>query len=93
MLLVPDAINDVARRLVIVELAGDKGNHSLHRTAVRHGTEEGSVTLRGRRVPVQRPAGPHRGPNGGALVLTYELFASMDLLSGRHGALHWWACP
>jgi putative transposase len=32
-----------------------KGKHNPNRSAVRHGTEKGSVTLGGRRVPVQRP--------------------------------------
>ena len=36
-------------------LAGPKGRHDPNRTAVRHGTEDGSVTLGGRRVPVRRP--------------------------------------
>ena len=36
-------------------LAGPKGKHDPDRTAVRHGHEQGSVTLGGRRVAVQRP--------------------------------------
>src|SRR5665647_752802 len=34
---------------------GPKGKHDPTRTAVRHGSEAGSVTLGGRRVPVARP--------------------------------------
>ena len=34
---------------------GPKGRTRSGRSAVRHGTEAGSVTLGGRRVPVQRP--------------------------------------
>lgn len=34
---------------------GPKGKHNRDRTTVRHGSEAGSVTLGGRRVPVQRP--------------------------------------
>ncbi len=34
---------------------GPKGKHDPERTATRHGTEEGSVTLGGRRVPISRP--------------------------------------
>jgi hypothetical protein len=37
------------------EVVGPKGKHSAQRTAVRHGHENGSVTLGGRRVPVSRP--------------------------------------
>jgi putative transposase len=39
----------------ITEIAGLKGKHNPGRAAVRHGTEKGSVTLGGRRMPVQRP--------------------------------------
>jgi putative transposase len=39
----------------VVALAGPKGKHNPDRTAVRHGHEQGSVTLGGRRVRVQRP--------------------------------------
>src|SRR4051795_12161718 len=37
------------------EVVGPKGRHDADRTAVRHGTEQGEVTLGGRRVPVERP--------------------------------------
>src|SRR4030095_1342563 len=43
-------------------LPGPKGKHDPDRTAVRHGHEQGSVTLGGRRVAVQRPRG--RGARG-----------------------------
>ena len=36
-------------------VCGPKGRHDPARTAVRHGTGDGSVTLGGRRVPVTRP--------------------------------------
>ena len=39
----------------IAEVAGPKGKHYRNRTAVRHGSGRGSVTLGGRRVPVSRP--------------------------------------
>ncbi len=39
----------------VTVLAGPKGRHQPGRPAVRHGTEAGSVTLGGRRVPVRRP--------------------------------------
>lgn len=35
--------------------AGPKGRHQVHRQAVRHGTEEGSVVLGDRKVPMTRP--------------------------------------
>ncbi|MGV7852480.1 IS256 family transposase, partial [Mycobacterium kansasii] len=39
----------------VTAAAGPKGKHDPARTAVRHGHENGSVTLGGRRVPVSRP--------------------------------------
>jgi putative transposase len=39
----------------IAEVAGPKGKHDRNRTAVRHGSGRGLVTLGGRRVPVTRP--------------------------------------
>jgi putative transposase len=36
-------------------VVGPKGRHIFDRTAVRHGHENGEVTLGGRRVPVSRP--------------------------------------
>jgi transposase-like protein len=60
-------------------VAGPKGKHDAARTAVRHGTEKGSVTLGGRRVPVTRPRA--RTVNGHEVPLqSYAQFASDDLL-------------
>jgi putative transposase len=39
----------------IAAACGPKGKHDPDRTAVRHGSGNGSVTLGGRRVPVARP--------------------------------------
>ncbi len=39
----------------VTALTGPRGKHNPERTAVRHGRERGSVTLGGRRVPVERP--------------------------------------
>jgi hypothetical protein len=39
----------------VIALAGPKGVHDPNRTAVRLGSEDGSVVLGGRRVPVRRP--------------------------------------
>jgi hypothetical protein len=39
----------------VAEIVGPKGRHDPARTAKRHGTEDGSVTLGGRRLPVTRP--------------------------------------
>jgi hypothetical protein len=45
----------------VTDAAGPKGRHDPDRSAYRHGTEAGKVTLGGRRVPVVRPrAADHR---------------------------------
>ena len=47
----------------VTALAGPRGKHNADRVAVRHGTDRGSVTLGGRRVPVvsRRPRRPSSG--------------------------------
>jgi putative transposase len=59
---------------------GPKGKHNAERTAVRHGHEDGEVTLGGRRVEVKRPR--VRTVDGEAEVplSTYEHFADRDPL-------------
>ena len=39
----------------VTDICGPKGKHLPDRGAVRHGSEDGSVTLGGRRVSVRRP--------------------------------------
>ena len=39
----------------VTAACGPKGRHDADRTASRHGSENGSVVLGGRRVPVTRP--------------------------------------
>jgi putative transposase len=63
------------------EVVGPKGKHDVDRLAVRHGHEDGEVTLGGRRVGVQRPR--VRSADGEAEVplSTYQHFADRDPLS------------
>ena len=61
-------------------LAGPKGRHDPGRAAVRHGTGPGSVTLGGRRVPVERPRVRATDGSGELPVPAYELFSSTELL-------------
>ena len=65
----------------VTALAGPKGRHDPDRTAVRHGHEEGSVTLGGRRVPVRRPR--VRSTDGACelAVPAYEHFSSTEVLN------------
>ncbi len=57
-----------------------EGKHDPARAAVRHGTERGSVTLGGRRVPVERPQMRAGDGSGELPVPTYELFSSTEVL-------------
>jgi putative transposase len=61
-------------------LAGPKGKHDPDRAAVRHGHEQGSVTLGGRRVAVQRPRVRAADGSGELPVAAYELFSSTEIL-------------
>ena len=61
-------------------VCGPKGKHDPDRSAVRHGTENGSVTLGGRRVPVQRPRMRAADGSGEVPVPAYELFSSTEVL-------------
>jgi putative transposase len=64
----------------IAAVCGPKGKHDASRAAVRHGTGTGSVTLGGRRVPVERPRA--RTVDGHEVPLTsYEHFAAEDMLT------------
>ena len=45
----------------VEEIVGPKGTHNPGRSAVRHGHEDGEVTLRRSARARQTPAGPHRG--------------------------------
>ena len=63
------------------EVAGPKGKHNPERTAVRHGHEDGSVTLGGRRVEVRRPRMRTADGEAEVPVATYQHFADRDPLA------------
>jgi len=65
----------------VTELAGPKGKHNpAGRTAYRHGDEDGTVVLGGRKLPVRRPR--VRGVDGREVHLaSYDTFAQVDLLA------------
>ena len=63
----------------VAAACGPRGKHDPERTAVRHGSERGSVTLGGRRVEVQRPR--MRATCGGEVpVPAYDLFSRSEIL-------------
>ena len=64
----------------VTAVCGPKGQHDAERKAVRHGTEDGSVTLGGRRVPVRRPRVRTADDTAEVAVPAYDLFASTELL-------------
>lgn len=62
------------------EIVGPKGKWNPDRTAVRHGHEDGEVTLGGRRVAVKRPRARTADDESEIPLGTYEHFASRDPL-------------
>ena len=62
------------------ELVGPKGKWNPGRTAVRHGHENGEVTLGGRRVQVKRPRARTADGESEVPLSTYEHFADRDPL-------------
>jgi transposase-like protein len=65
----------------VSEVVGPKGKWNPGRTASRHGHEDGSMTLGGRRVPVSRPRVRSADGERELGVVTYEYFADRDPLS------------
>ena len=64
----------------VAAACGPRGKHDPERAATRHGTEAGSVTLGGRRVPITRPRVRGTDGTGELAVPAYELFNSTELL-------------
>lgn len=64
----------------VTAACGPRGKHDPDRAATRHGTEAGSVTLGGRRVPVTRPRVRATDGSGEVPVPAYELFNGTELL-------------
>jgi hypothetical protein len=77
----------------VSDLAGPKGKHNPARTAKRHGSQDGSVTLGGRRVPVRRPRVRTVGDDEHELPLaSYDSFTSADLLADGWSPACWAGC-
>src|SRR3954463_16751696 len=67
--------------LEVEEVVGAKGKHDPDRGAVRHGHEDGSMTLGGRRVGVRRPRMRTADGEHELTVAAYEYFADRDPLT------------
>ncbi len=67
--------------LEVSDVVGLKGKHNPNRAAKRHGHEDGSMTLGGRRVPVRRPRVRTAGDEHELPVSSYEFFADRDPLT------------
>jgi putative transposase len=65
----------------VEDVCGPRGKHDPDRTAYRHGTDDGEVTLGGRRVQVTRPRMRTKDSSEEVPVGTYEHFASREELS------------
>jgi transposase-like protein len=63
------------------DVVGPKGKHDAERVAVRHGHEDGEVTLGGRRVAVKRPRVRSADGDREVPLGTYQHFADRDPLS------------
>jgi putative transposase len=64
----------------VTALAGPKGRHDPQRWAVRHGSDDGLVTLGGRQVSVTRPRVRSADGSTEVTLPTYELVGSTELL-------------
>src|SRR4051794_32730559 len=65
----------------VTEVVGPKGKHNPDRLAKRHGHDDGSMTLGGRRVPVSRPRVRTADDEHELPVETYGYFADRDPLT------------
>ncbi len=63
------------------EVVGSKHANNAQRTAVRHGYEDGEVTLGGRRVAVRRPRARSADDEHEVPLATYGYFAERDPLT------------
>jgi putative transposase len=64
----------------VARMVGPKGRHNPGRAAVRHGSDQGMVSLGGRRVPIRRPRVRAADGTGELPVPSYQVFASTELL-------------
>jgi putative transposase len=64
----------------VARLCGPDGKHNPGRDGYRHGSEDGPVTLGGRRLPVTRPRVRAADGSGELHLPGYDLFSSAEIL-------------
>ncbi len=64
----------------VTALCGPESKHNADRAGYRHGSEAGSVTLGGRRIPVTRPRVRAADGSGELHLPSYDLFSSTEVL-------------
>jgi putative transposase len=64
----------------VTAACGPRSHHDPDRAAVRHGHGAGSVTMGGRRIPVERPRMRATDGSGEVAVASYELFSDTEIL-------------
>jgi putative transposase len=64
----------------VAQLCGPDSKHNPDRAGYRHGTEAGSVTLGGRRIPVTRPRVRAADGSGELHLPAYDLFSNTEIL-------------
>ncbi len=64
----------------LTAVVGPKGKHDADRSATRHGSEDGSVVLGGRKTSVARPRARYLDGSGEVELQTYSHFSTEDLL-------------
>ena len=64
----------------VAALCGPRSKHNPERAGYRHGRGSGSVTLGGRRLPVERPRVRAADGSSELAVPAYELFSQTELL-------------
>jgi hypothetical protein len=65
----------------VTRLCGPDGKHNPDRAGYRHGSEDGSVTLGGRRLAVTRPRVRTADGSGELHLPSYDLFSSTEILT------------
>jgi hypothetical protein len=65
----------------VTRLCGPAGRHNAERAGYRHSSENGSVTLGGRRLAVTRPRVRAADGSGELHLPSYDLFSSTEILT------------